>query len=139
LEVYTGSAVPPLTQDVETVFGLQLADFVAVRQARSSDQVSDLLDWSSDGCSGGFLTPESIDGLFGDACLRHDFGYRNFRKGPRIDPSPARKQRIDDVFLADLLATCEAKGQPQVQWRAGISADCPRTARVMYSAVRFAP
>ncbi len=139
LEAYMDSAVPPLVQDAETLFGLPLADFVATRQARSSDGVFDLLDWSSDGCSGGFLTPAPIDDFFHEACLRHDFGYRNFLDGPRIDPTPARKLRIDDVFLADLLATCDAAGQPRVQWRVGISVECTRAARLMYGAVRLVP
>jgi hypothetical protein len=140
LDVYVGPNAAPLVQEAETIDALSLADFVAVRAVRAGGEaVADLLVWSSDGCSGSLLTPASVDAFFRDACLRHDFGYRNFRAGPRIDPSPARKQRIDTMFLADLRATCATAGQPRIRWYGGVMVDCDQAARLMYRAVRLAP
>jgi hypothetical protein len=139
LEVYIGPNAAPLVQEAETIDALSLPDFVAVRAVRSGDAVADQLVWSSDGCSGGLSTPASADAFFRDACLRHDFGYRNFRTGPRIDPSPARKQRIDAMFLADLRATCAAAGQPRIRWHGGVTVECDKAARLMYRAARLVP
>jgi uncharacterized protein with LGFP repeats len=139
LEVYVDRSAAPLAFEAETIVALPLADFAAVWGVRSGGSAPGVLVWSSDGCSGGFLTPPTVDGLFRDACHRHDFGYRNFRNGPRIDPSAARKRRIDDMFLADLQATCAAAGQPRVAWHHGISVECLRAAQLMYRAVRAAP
>ncbi|MEU6239115.1 phospholipase A2, partial [Kitasatospora sp. NPDC047058] len=54
---------------------------------------------------------------FSNACIRHDFGYRNYREllgegGFRfkglsgLEPSP--KDRVDKVFLQDMDAVCDA-------------------------------
>lgn len=61
-------------------------------------------DWSSDGCSNSPDHPFGFD--FTAACLRHDFGYRNFLRGLRLDPTPARKAGIDARLAADLDTIC---------------------------------
>nr|MDT0666043.1 phospholipase A2 [Micromonospora sp. DSM 115978] len=69
--------------DVPTVFGLGLADFGVVRADRITDPAAySEMVWTTDGCSG--PTPANVDALFRDACVRHDFGYRNFLSGPRV-------------------------------------------------------
>jgi hypothetical protein len=57
-------------------------------------------DWSSDLCSRAPDTPLGFD--FGNACRHHDFGYRNYR----ADFS-RHKERIDEVFRADLRRVCD--------------------------------
>jgi ABC-type amino acid transport substrate-binding protein len=61
-------------------------------------------DWRDDGCSHAPDRPFGFD--FAGACARHDFGYRNFGRGLRLDPSEARRARVDERFHADLLAAC---------------------------------
>ncbi|MFI1854562.1 phospholipase A2 [Streptomyces sp. NPDC020480] len=49
------------------------------------------------------------------ACVRHDFGYRNYRDLFGEDAfrnSPTGKQRIDQIFLQDLNMVCDAPGWP---------------------------
>lgn len=94
---------------------------------------SSILVWTTDGCSG--PTPPEVDALFASPCLRHDFGYRNFLNGPKVDPSQQRRLAIDNQFLVDLRATCAAVGQPQVTWF-GAVVPCERAAALMYDAVR---
>lgn len=74
------------------------------------------LDFTTDGCSNWFLpdhlndTGVSFD--FTAACWHHDFGYRNYKRFNRagILPDPeASRQRIDDMFRADMLTDCAAR------------------------------
>ncbi|MGW4894756.1 phospholipase A2 [Kitasatospora sp. NPDC004240] len=63
---------------------------------------------------------------FSIACIRHDFGYRNFRDLlgekafkqfitilPNGDPKPvdSPKKRVDDIFYQDMLNICSAPGK----------------------------
>ena len=58
-------------------------------------------DWSTDKCSD---SPDNPLGFpFANGCIRHDFGYRNYKA---MNAFPANKPRIDDAFYADLLAKC---------------------------------
>ncbi|MEU4618681.1 phospholipase [Actinoplanes sp. NPDC023801] len=59
-------------------------------------------DWSSDLCSRAPDTPLGFD--FGNACRHHDFGYRNYRTD-----FARHKDRIDEVFRADLRRVCDAR------------------------------
>ncbi|WP_018636149.1 phospholipase A2 [Parafrankia elaeagni] len=126
-----GGEVPDV--DVPSVYGLPLADFTIVWRDRAADPPDGDLVWTTDGCSG--PTPPAVDALFADACLRHDFGYRNYLNGPRVDPTQQRRLAVDNQFLADLRATCGTAGEPQVDWF-GVMMPCQRAAQVMYDAVR---
>ncbi|OAA29580.1 LGFP repeat protein [Frankia sp. EI5c] len=126
-----GGEVPAV--DVPSVHGLPLADFVTVRRAWAAYPPAGDLVWATDGCSG--PTPPAVDTLFADPCLRHDFGYRNYLNGPRVDPTQERRLAVDNQFLVDLRATCVAAGEPQVNWF-GVMMPCQRAAQVMYDAVR---
>jgi hypothetical protein len=59
-------------------------------------------DWSSDLCTRAPDTPIGFD--FRDACRHHDFGYRNYRAD-----LARHKDRIDEVFRADLRRICDAR------------------------------
>jgi Prokaryotic phospholipase A2 len=54
-------------------------------------------DWSTDKCSD---SPDNPLGFpFENGCIRHDFGYRNYKA---IGTFPANKARLDSMLLADL-------------------------------------
>jgi hypothetical protein len=59
-------------------------------------------DWSSDLCSLAPDTPLGFD--FSNACRHHDFGYRNYRAD-----FARHKDRIDEVFRADLRRICDSR------------------------------
>lgn len=88
-------------------------------------------DWSSDGCT----TPPISDlaywnGVFRDACLRHDFGYSNFGKGEEFAvPTPAQRSRIDAQFRDDMYLLCAPR--PFLR-----RAECRFVAYAYYSVVR---
>lgn len=81
---------------------------------------SDVLDWSSDGCS------NSPDNPFGfnlvKACYRHDFGYRNYKRQGRF--TEANRLAIDNNFKDDMYEVCNGN------WA------CNRFADTYYWAVR---
>jgi opacity protein-like surface antigen len=58
-------------------------------------------DWSTDYCSSSPDNPLGFD--FTNACWHHDFGYRNYKA---IGAFPANKDRVDNVFYADLKRKC---------------------------------
>jgi Prokaryotic phospholipase A2 len=58
-------------------------------------------DWSTDKCSS---SPDNPLGFpFANSCVRHDFGYRNYKA---IGAFSANKARLDNMLLADLLRVC---------------------------------
>lgn len=83
-------------------------------------------DWSSDGCS---HAPEKPSGFnFHQSCLRHDFGYRNFKKLDKF--TEKQRLKIDDNFKKDLTNECKKqKDKDDVK-------KCKREANVYYLAVR---
>ncbi|WP_159030810.1 phospholipase A2 [Streptomyces sp. 769] len=84
-------------------------------------------DWTTDGCSP--PTPRPWAKVFHDACVIHDFGYRNYGgEGLRLDPTEARRKTIDDRLLEEMLRIC--RDQPNAL------PDCPGAARTMYQVVR---
>ncbi|RYO85632.1 hypothetical protein DL762_002190 [Monosporascus cannonballus] len=99
------------------LFSVSLSEFLAARDARSPPG----LDWSSDGCTSSPDNPFGFD--FEPACLRHDFGYRNYKAQGRFE---AGKAAIDRKFRADLYSQCAAEGARAV---------CEATAEVYYRAV----
>ncbi|AXK36476.1 hypothetical protein DVA86_31780 [Streptomyces armeniacus] len=58
-------------------------------------------DWSTDKCSS---SPDNPFGFpFENACIRHDFGYRNYKAVGQFD---ANKSRLDSAFYEDLKRVC---------------------------------
>ena len=58
-------------------------------------------DWSTDKCSD---SPDNPLGFpFANGCIRHDFGYRNYKA---IGTFAANKPRLDNMLLADLERVC---------------------------------
>jgi len=58
-------------------------------------------DWSTDYCSSSPDKPLGFD--FTLSCWHHDFGYRNYKAVGRF---PANKDRLDNMFYADLKRKC---------------------------------
>jgi hypothetical protein len=62
-------------------------------------------NWQDDGCSN---VPDRPYGYnFKNACARHDFGYRNYGRGLRLDRSEARRYWIDATFYWDMARECQ--------------------------------
>ena len=58
-------------------------------------------DWSTDYCSSSPDNPLGFN--FSLSCWHHDFGYRNYKV---VGQFPANKDRLDNMFYADLKRVC---------------------------------
>lgn len=85
-------------------------------------------DWSTDGCSAPVVGSRGVTFDFYDACLRHDFGYRNLKALGAFDD--ARKLRVDQQFLDDMRASCGRRSHRVVRAR------CRDWALLFYLGVR---
>jgi Prokaryotic phospholipase A2/LGFP repeat len=86
---------------------IPLDDFIAVQ--RHGDGSKYHLDFSTDGCSSPGL--DQVDKIFLNACIRHDFGNRNF--GPKhgaLDTSSTSLDRVNKTFLKDMKSICAKHG-----------------------------
>ncbi|MEY4339280.1 MAG: hypothetical protein RLZ14_1130 [Actinomycetota bacterium] len=113
------------------VFGLPLLDFLAHRPGGDP-----WFDWSTDGCSAAMLGSSGHSHDFRDACVRHDFAYRNLKllerrygTGRSYWNSASRKQ-VDLQFRADMRAHCKRRG-----WL--LRLPCYAWAEVYYRGVRL--
>lgn len=66
----------------------------------------DVLIWTDNGCNNSPDTPFGFN--FKDACKRHDFGYRNYKKQKRF--TEANRLRIDNKFKEDMYYFCTHEG-----------------------------
>lgn len=74
--------------------------FLAARADQGS-WASYNFDWSTDVCSS---SPDNPFGFpFENGCIRHDFGYRNYKAQGTFE---ANKDRIDSAFYEDLKRAC---------------------------------
>ncbi len=81
-------------------------------------------DWSTDYCSS---SPDNPLGFpFSNSCVRHDFGYRNYKA---IGAFAANKSRLDNAFYADLKRVC-------ARYSLVTAAACYSLAWTYYNAVR---
>ncbi|WP_272264208.1 phospholipase A2 [Streptomyces xanthophaeus] len=74
------------------------------------------------------------------ACVRHDFGYRNYRYlfgETAFVTNEAGKQRMDLIFRQDLKEICDQRGFPKVYTPAERTA-CHQAATVYFGAVATA-
>lgn len=87
-------------------------------------------DWSTDVCSS---SPDNPFGFpFANSCVRHDFGYRNYKAAGTFS---ANKARIDNALYADLQRVC-------AKYTGAKKSSCDATAWTYYQAVDklgFAP
>ena len=108
---------------VERQIDAPLADFLRARATADPR-----FDWSTDGCSAPVVGSRGLTFDFRDACLRHDFGYRNLKALGRFDA--ARKLRADERFLDDMRASCARRRHALVRAR------CRDWALLFFLAVR---
>jgi hypothetical protein len=127
-EPAAGRAGPtsPAASELEIVdryIEADLGDFLAYRASSDRDR---RLDWSTDECSAPIVGSTGASFDFTDACLRHDFGYRNYR---RLGLFEERKPLVDDRFLSDMRAHCATRAADELD-------RCDAWARTFYLAVR---
>ncbi|MEW1693104.1 phospholipase [Streptomyces sp. NPDC091265] len=80
-------------------------------------------DWSTDVCS---TSPDNPFGFpFANSCIRHDFGYRNYKAAGTFS---ANKARLDSALYADLKRVCTA-------YSGAKKTSCDATAWTYYQAV----
>jgi hypothetical protein len=99
-----GATRAKLIQRASTLnFEVSLAKFMTVYRGSKSALDSNF-DWDDyDGCSAG---TEGFRDFFRRACLRHDFGYRNFGKGLQLVSTGDQKKKIDVRFHTDMDNLC---------------------------------
>lgn len=84
-------------------------------------------EWSADGCSVYPFFGTRVwqyEARFHDACLRHDFGYRNYGNGLRLQRDRATKDWIDAILLRDADHAC------------GSNIACQQEAQLLYESVQ---
>ena len=119
-----------------TLINLPLSEFMNVQRSRQPRDDQDPFNWTNDSCSGYFLTPPEFDAVFNDACVRHDFQYRNFGRGLKLQRTAARKAAADKELLADAYDECRRKGAPRVKTGVGpLPIACKDAAKYMYDVV----
>jgi hypothetical protein len=120
------AAAAPVPEEPKAIVDRYLAadldTFLAYRVSPDRDP---RLDYSTDHCSAPLVGSSGASFDFSDACLRHDFGYRNY---DRLGIFAGRKAAVDDRFLADMRDHCAAR-PPADHDR------CFAWARVFYEAV----
>ncbi|MFB9375895.1 phospholipase A2 [Kineococcus gynurae] len=107
--------------------------FIPVAKGRAG--TPDGFDWSTDGCSG--PTYGDVERTFHDACVKHDFGSRNFspRSTNKFDPTRARLAAINETFRLDAEASCVRAGQPRLTGGFGWPRSCRSWVPTLYQSV----
>jgi hypothetical protein len=108
---------------VDRYANASLEDFLRYRASAGRDRA---LDWSTDICSAPVLGSRGASYDFTDACVRHDFGYRNYG---RLGLFGRTRGTVDRVFLRDMRAHCATRGLL-------MRAPCHQRALQYYAAVR---
>ena len=83
----------------QLVFDYPLEAFVATWADGDRRGVDVDFDWESDGCSAGPVAP-AFEGFLDQACLRHDFAYRNYGQSFLV-PTDQMRLRVDEQLAAD--------------------------------------
>ena len=108
---------------VEDLMAGSLDDFLRYRSAEEHDP---RLDFSTDECSAPVVGNSGQTYDFTDACLRHDFGYRNYGTLGLIGE---RRRSVDERFLADMQAHCATRPRDEVVSCLGWARDYHRAVR----------
>lgn len=107
------------------VFDLDLATFSTSRGRLRREHPH--LDWTTDGCTAPIVgsTGRSFD--FRRACIRHDFGYRNYKRLGVFDATS--RLALDERFRADMDESCAPRRRTR-------KVRCMAWAALYYAAVR---
>ena len=97
---------PPFESPIEAVSYVMFdIDFSTFRREKFSfKRAYPHLDWTTDGCSAPVVGNEGRSFNFTQACMRHDFGYRNIKKLGQFND--ATRAKIDEQFHRDLESSC---------------------------------
>ncbi|MHB1130697.1 MAG: phospholipase A2 [Ilumatobacteraceae bacterium] len=121
----------PATNDIETInhimFDLDLTIFI--RQRSRLRRIFPHLDWTTDGCSAPIVGESGRSFNFRRACMRHDFGYRNYKTHGMFTTDS--RILIDEQFRRDLDALCAPKVRT-------FKVRCTAWAEIFFAAVRLA-
>ena len=124
-----GLTPPPFETPIEAVsyvmFDLEFTIFT--REKFRLKRAYPHLDWTTDGCSAPVVGGEGRSFNFTQACVRHDFGYRNLKRLGQFNE--AARAQIDEQFQRDLESPCSR----QVRTR---KVRCILWAETFYVAVR---
>lgn len=118
---------------VDRYAGGDLAPFLRYRGSSGRDP---RLDYSTDHCSAPVLGSRGLAYDFAEACVRHDFAYRNYKA---LEVFPGMRSAVDSVFLRDMLAHCATRSplpravcrQRALQYYAGVRALGGRTRKLL--------
>jgi hypothetical protein len=97
-------------------------------------------DWTDDGCSGADVigaVSNVYRNLFNKPCRLHDFGYRNFGKGLRLERTESKRTEIDARFRVEMERLCEVTFTKR--WQVVNKQLCLREAVVVWAAVHHNP
>jgi hypothetical protein len=108
---------------VDRFLAAPLEEFLAYRDSPARDP---RLDYSTNECSAPLVGSTGASFDFTAACLRHDFGYRNYH---RLGVFEQRKDSVDQRFRADMRDHCAARPE-------GEQRRCFAWAQVFYEAVK---
>ena len=121
----------PIPNDTATInyviFDLDLDTFV--RQRSKLRRNYPQLNWTTDGCSAPIVGESGRSFNFRNACVRHDFGYRNY-KAHEIFTAESR-MLLDERFRQDLHTLCAPKMRT-------FKVRCAAWAEIFFAAVRTA-
>lgn len=124
-------SLDPVTNDIATIddviFNLDLDTFI--RQRSLLRRTYPQLDWTTDGCSAPLVGESGRSFNFRNACIRHDFGYRNY-KARGLFTTDSRT-RLDGQFRRDLDTLCAPKVRT-------FKVRCVAWAEIFFTAVRAA-
>ncbi len=122
-------ASPPSATDRQLVdallFDIDLATFS--RQRFTFTRAHPHLDWSTDGCSAPVVGNEGRSFNFRRACVRHDFGYRNYKRLGTFDETT--RLALDERFRLDMIESCAPR-------RRTFKIRCLAWAQVFHASVR---
>jgi Prokaryotic phospholipase A2 len=113
----------PARDVVDGLMADDLDEFLAYRESPDRDP---RLDFSTDLCTAPVLGSSGPTYDFTEACLRHDFGYRNYGPAGILGE---RRRDVDELFLADMRDHCLTRP-------ANETISCLGWARTYYRAVR---
>lgn len=125
---------PAIAATPQAVWTLKLTERVSLAEFMEHRQRPPVggLDWSTDGCSSPFPLSVIVKRFarilhFDDACIRHDFCYRNNRIHRPNAWAAGGRLTCDNVFAADMVLTCYTRADIE---------PCYRIASDFYRAVR---
>ncbi len=122
------NSTPSAIETIDFVmFDLDLAAFIRQRPVLRRNYPQ--LNWTSDGCSAPIVGESGRSFNFRTACIRHDFGYRNY-KAHELFTADSRL-RIDEQFRQDMHALCGPKVRT-------FKVRCAAWAEIFFAAVRSA-